>query len=154
MSKLFHAVFTDIDEFVVLKQHKSLAEFLKPFEPHAACVYVPWRIFGSSNLQLPQAAGVLQSYPACQRLNASYMVMGKSISNMKHVKYQTVHACLPVDGKLMVSPDSTTLQPPANLTALANLTGNVAMLYHYRIKSWDEYRHKQVIGALCARVPI
>lgn len=60
------AAFIDVDEFIVLKQHDNIKDFLGDY-PHVNALALNWVLFGSSGLECKDERGVLQRFVMRQR---------------------------------------------------------------------------------------
>lgn len=147
----------DVDEFLILKGPETLNQLMEDYSD-AACLVIPWRMFGSSGHDAPQPTGVLQSFTACNALNPLRFTPGKAISVIDNVelypddgKNEYVHRCIPKPGKQMITPQGKevkvrfTKSRQANL-ALMPMSDFKVELYHYRVKSWLEFYWKMQKG--------
>jgi hypothetical protein len=117
-SEYEYAAFFDVDEFLVLKNHKSIKDFLNDYEDSS--FHFKWFYFGDNGLEKIDN----NNYSVLQRFTkrgANPDVIGKSIINIKKTPFITVHG------------DSTCLK----------MDTSIAQLNHYYCKTKEEFEFKK-----------
>jgi hypothetical protein len=135
--------FLDIDEFLLLKSHLCMTDFLRSFSPSVGGIAVNWKMFGSSGHQTRTQALVIERFTKC--------------ANLDHGKYANSEYGFGWQVKSIVRPRSLeradihlhVLKKPfsyVNAIGQAYVEGSVnydgAQVNHYAVKSWEEYLDK------------
>lgn len=139
------AAFFDVDEFLVLKQHKNIKDFLQNYTDFQG-ISISWRIFGDSNLsklsdQEREKLGnsVLKRFTMCEN---KYDPNAKIIINLALTKGQVKFYYNPhiITGEL-VDPNKKFLLKSIGRNEHINDNSNVeiAELNHYRNKTFQEF---------------
>jgi hypothetical protein len=132
--------FFDVDEFLVLKKHSSLKNFLKDYEAFGA-LSVVWYLFGS-NGHLRKQASIRQSYTT--RVD-NYDNHFKTIVQPKRVLRFIVH-----NVASHVLPYYTVDEKKRRVSAYAPIqhgtSTELCQLNHYVLRSHDDYLDKQRRG--------
>lgn len=71
--------FIDLDEYLLPLKNKTITECLKNHFAHAAGIYVNWRNFGTSNVNIPEGMPTLFYLSLCSLPSHSRNCVGKSI---------------------------------------------------------------------------
>lgn len=141
-SEYDYAAFFDVDEFLVLKKHKNIKEFLADY-PTAPAIGINWAMFGDNGL-----TGVTDgNYSVINRFTkrAEFWAQIKCIVKLE--PYTLVHPHHPLSSH-WVSPDEP--EVPRNGADNPNGTYNIAQLNHYWCKTWEEWKSiKQAKGRVC-----
>ena len=127
-----YAAFFDCDEFLYLKKHNNIQEFLTEYDNEYG-VGINWLMVGSDGkLDKPKENGVIKHYFG---RDSKINIHIKSIINLKHDVYMVSphnsnRGFFDTNGKYLNSP--------------FNHHGNldVAILYHYYLKSYEEWKMK------------
>ncbi|MFZ1430844.1 MAG: glycosyltransferase family 2 protein [Geminicoccaceae bacterium] len=136
--------FIDADEFVLLKHHVSIREFVADF-PSCAAIAVNWAIFGSSGLQQRPDGLVIENF--LQRSDASF-------APNRHVKCfvqprRTNHCVnahyFEVDGSI-VSPLGKALNWELPGLSSSMPEYDIAQINHYFVKSSHQWADKMKRG--------
>lgn len=139
--------FIDTDEFLMIRDGTAtLPDLLKDYTGHGGLV-VNWEVFGSGGLVLRPKGNSLMSYWRCSPPNHPENTHVKSIvrpacalesaTDPHHFYYRDNPECMPVNTRheLVAGPKS----PTPVLERLA--------LYHYAVKSLDDFRQKMSRGS-------
>ena len=138
------AAFFDIDEFLCLKEDKSLDSFLKRYERFCG-VAVNWRCFGDNGLKFDGYSSVLERFTKCQ------IKLDRHVKTIAHVdQFQK--------GMFLFS--NPHFFGAASLGLVVDITGNkqvrgpwnedcqvgIAQLNHYHCKTKQEWEKKMERG--------
>jgi hypothetical protein len=129
--------FFDSDEFIVLKQHDTIGDFMKNYEDFAS-VSIGWYIFGSNN-HIKHQPNLFEKYTLREVTSGHY----KTIAQTKYVtrmNYHNVDKC--VKDKITVDESKTKVTGPYPLYQ----NTKYIQLNHYIIRSWDDFQYKHIIG--------
>lgn len=129
--------FFDSDEFLLLKQHDSIRDFLVNYEEFGA-VSIPWYLFGS-NGHVEKQKSILPSYTTRHPESSCY----KTIVQPKAVIHFSVHH---VDE---FQPGYYAVDPALNRVEGAitqHQVSDVAQLNHYFLRSLRDYEEKIARG--------
>lgn len=132
--------FWDIDEFVVLKKHKNINDFLNDYDKFYA-VGLNWRLFGDNGISYDKKNNsVLKRFTKCGK---SFAPEVKTIVHTKltgeRVYKDIHHMKSPIGG--MVNVMDTPFSGPFNNNDFDEIL-NVAYLNHYRTKTREECMEK------------
>jgi len=136
-------MFVDADEFLVLKQHSNVNDFLNSFKSEVSGIAINWRIFGSSGLIQNENRLVIDRF---RRASESMFYVNyhvKSFVRPKHVKEVHMHAC-EVIGKYVTPLGNPIVFKRQGISPLIDTA--CAQVNHYIVKSWDEYLFKRLRG--------
>lgn len=101
-------LFCDADEFLILKNHENIHDFISDFDQTISCISINWRIFGSSG-QVDQESGfVIERFIRAAHINFEVNKHVKSIVRTKDVVKMHIHA--PVVSGKTIYPDGEGFQ--------------------------------------------
>lgn len=132
--------FFDVDEFLVLKKHDNIKDFLNDYDEFG-CVGINWYLFGDNNQPKPT-----NEYSVLKRFTRRGLTMDKHIKCIVKpsiVKRYKIHA---PDKDFVVDTDKNVFYGPYN----ENGKDNVAQLNHYFTKSKWEWEIKKNRGRVDA----
>jgi hypothetical protein len=128
--------FFDLDEFLVLKKHKNIKDFLIDYKDYLA-IGINWVIFGDNDLSFNGDYSVLNRFTKRQSgVNVHIKSIIKSDKNIKH----SIHNPIDVD---IVDTSFNIFTGPFN----HNGKDDVAQLNHYFCKTWIEWEKKRNKGS-------
>lgn len=135
--------FIDSDEFVRIKNGKTIPEFLKDYEEYAG-VFMAWVIYGANGHK------EMQNLPCRRRfLNVTHSRssedMGKVFIQPELFSYMMIHNGYPKAGYLVVDEHKEPLQEAAIFKH--NSTTDYVCVDHYYTKSYEEWLNKIKRGA-------
>jgi hypothetical protein len=130
-----HVAHIDIDEFIVLKKHKNICEFINEYiVGDCQGIGMNWRFFGSSGRQEKTNEPVTTRFTMC------------GINGDKHIKtlfkkdffvrFNTCHAVILSRGHIK-STSNHIIDGPFN----NNINFDVIQLNHYKCKTLPEFRY-------------
>lgn len=129
--------FFDSDEFLVLKQHQTIKEFLTNYETYGA-VSIGWYLFGSSG-HIEKQNSIVKSY-TYRFPNSSHY---KTIVQPKTVlRYAVHHVEQHDEGYFTVDENKNRINGPFNQTS----TLHSAQLNHYIVRSRRDFEDKMAKG--------
>jgi glycosyltransferase involved in cell wall biosynthesis len=137
--------FIDIDEFIVLKEHDSIGDFLADFDEDTGAVCIHWLVFGSSGHETHDDDDlVIRRFTQCARPDFSVNRHVKSIVRPSAVRRMLVHAPELSRGQYRSSNGRViTLSVFARAVPVVD---HPAQINHYVLKSREEYRVKTARG--------
>lgn len=125
------AMFLDVDEFLVLKKHKNVLDFIEDYKNETA-VGINWVLFGDNHQKLGKEYSVLKRFTKRQ-ISVNHHI--KTIVNLKKCSYMKVHnhegSCVDTNFKKI---DKTPLNPSGPI--------NIAQINHYFVKTKEEFMLK------------
>jgi hypothetical protein len=137
--------FFDIDEFLVLKHHGSIAVFLREYELYSG-VAINWRVFGSSGHRVRTRGLVIERFAKCAVRTAPPNRCIKVIVRPEQVTACSIHICQIQSGAL-VDADGIDIMPTLQGGGIhARISHSAAQLNHYIVKSWEEWLQKKARG--------
>jgi predicted O-methyltransferase YrrM len=144
---LTHVCHIDIDEFIVLKKHNNIKEFIKEYiydgENNVMCggICMNWRFFGSSNKTENTREPNTQRFTKCEEkgnFHVKTMFHKKFYGSMPNVHYIFVnnekYPLRTVTGKIMNSPFNE------------DIDLSVVQVNHYKSKTLEEFKHIRTRG--------
>lgn len=110
-------VVCDVDEYIYARTTgRTLLDEVNVFSPETSCVYLNWRVFGSSG-HTAQPASVRKSFVMCEE---TLQRLGKSIIRCDTIDRLQIHTIHPNRGKMIKNPPSLAIN-------------------HYAIMSWEYF---------------
>ena len=133
--QITHVAHIDIDEFIVLKKHNNICEFINEYiKDDCAGIGMNWRFFGSSFNTDPITKPVTERFTMCAERGDKHI---KTIFRKdRFLKYETCHEIRTTSGHIK-STDGTIILGPFNETAPID----VIQVNHYKCKTLPEFRH-------------
>jgi hypothetical protein len=131
--------YIDVDEFLFLKRHSTIQEFLGDFG-HCSGVAIPWRMFGSNGLTSYDPRPVTVRFPnGAESTHSHFKSFVRPMECMKlnnpHFFYTTRGTRNAADTKTLTVAEDHCEDP-----------GDVAVLNHYFTKSFREFLQKRARG--------
>lgn len=135
--------FLDCDEFLDLRKHETIGEFLADY-PYASGVVVNWLFFGSSGLEHYDPRPVIERFT---RSELESRPTFKSIVRMVKATGAFINYCHrpEVEGEI-VTTDGMPLKTPTNPVMSDVGRHDIAVLNHYFTKSREEFEWKRARG--------
>ncbi|HEY4251503.1 MAG TPA: glycosyltransferase family 2 protein [Roseomonas sp.] len=134
----------DLDEFVNLKRHDSIADFLADY-PDAGAIGLNWRLFGDNGQRDQQPGLVIERFTAAAAADFGPNHLGKAIIRVAEVEEIGIHTPRLRAGSRFVNPDHVALKPlPAARQDVVSF--GKAQVNHYFGKSWAEWERKRSRG--------
>jgi len=133
--------FIDADEFIVLREHDRIGDFLAQFDDTIGAVCLHWRIFGSSGHKTYANDLVIRRF---QRCAATYDPLVKSIVRRSSVAEMRVHFAMLASG-IHVAANGRQVAARCKIRQIQS--EHPAFINHYLLKSVEEYRAKVARGA-------
>jgi len=140
--EITHVAHIDIDEYIVLKKHDNIKDFIKEYiydgENNVMCsgIGMNWRFFGSSeNINKTNDPLTIRFTKREDKGNMHI----KTIYNKNFLGYiQNPHYIVLNNNDFPIkSTNGTTIEGPFN----ENMDFSVIQLNHYKCKTWEEYRY-------------
>eukprot|EP01032_Pedospumella_encystans_P013235 gene13235-15252_t len=135
------AAFLDIDEFIVLRKHANIKEFLHDLAPGGGSVVLAWSLFGSNNT-LTRTPG-----PVVARFTLTSVVPvlhTKAIVYLKHAKKPDIHNTEMLPGYPTIDQHRRPVNDKSPF--VCNNSREIAYINHYYTKSFEEFRLKRQRG--------
>jgi len=130
--------YIDSDEYIVLKKHNTIGDFIKNYEDFAA-VSIGWYLFVSNN-QINHKPNLFETYTIRHALSCHY----KTIVQTAHVIQMDIHnvsQC--INNKIAVDEAKV---PVSGYLAMHQHTDYV-QVNHYVIRSFNDFKNKNRIGS-------
>jgi predicted O-methyltransferase YrrM len=141
-SDITHVCHIDIDEFIVLKKHKNITEFIKEYiydgENNIMCggICMNWRYFGSSNITENTKEPITQRFTKCEEKGNLHV---KSIFHKKF--YDCLHTphnpAMNNNNYPMKSTTGKIINGPFN----EDIDLSVIQVNHYKSKTLEEFKY-------------
>ncbi len=136
--------FFDCDEFLVLKAHHSLRDYISDAPDDAGAIGINWQVFGdgghASYAPLPVTERFTLGSPADAPVNLAF----KSLVRCHDVRTQSIHEGRLSSGRY-VTGSFDALQRKSIGTSVA-VDHRLAVLNHYAVKSREEWQRKLTRG--------
>ena len=136
-----HIIHIDIDEFIVLKKHANITEFIEEYiQCDCAGIGMNWRFFGSSGHVDKSNEPVTQRFTRCD-VNGNEHI--KTIFDKKYFYgFFTPHNIKTEPGYHIKSTNGDIIVGPFNY----NIDHSVIQLNHYKCKTLPEFRYIRTRG--------
>lgn len=133
--QITHVAHIDIDEFIVLKKHKNICEFINEYiKDDCVGIGMNWRFFGSSFNKDDIKKPVIERFTMCAKLGDKHI---KTIFRKDRLlKFDGCHTIKTTSGYIK-STDGTIINGPYNESAPID----VIQVNHYKCKTLPEYRY-------------
>jgi hypothetical protein len=133
------AAFIDCDEFIVLKKHASITDFLRNYTNHAA-IGLNWKMFGTAHHIAYENRPVLERFQLCANKLDHHI---KSICQLRYIcTIANPHYAELLGGSTYDTHHNIIDTGPYN----ANGSDDIACIHHYYTKSEEEFRKKILRG--------
>ena len=138
--EITHVAHIDIDEFIVLKKHRNIKDFIKDYisdgENNIMCggIGMNWRYFGSSNNNTDSSVPLTERFTKCQERGNMHI---KTIFNKTvYGCHNNPHNICVLDGRYPIkATNGVVIDGPFN----ENIDLSVIQLNHYKCKTWEEF---------------
>lgn len=140
-NNITHVAHIDIDEFIVLKKHNNISEFINEYIlGDCGGIGMNWRYFGSSGHAVKTDNNVLSRFTKCQLDGDRHI---KTIFAIKCFKrFDNVHIIHVKPGYHIKSTLGNIIKSHLNY----NIDFSVIQLNHYKSKSLEEFKNIQSRG--------
>jgi len=128
--------FIDADEFIVLREHDTIGEFLAGFDESAGAVCLHWRLFGSSGHAVYADDLVIRRFTRCDKIYHNHV---KSIVRRSCMARMHIHVGRLSSGTY-VNANGEPVTPQYKIEPVPSR--HPASINHYVLKSAEEYRNK------------
>jgi hypothetical protein len=140
-SDITHVLHIDIDEFVVLKKHNNISEFIGEYIINdCAGIGINWRHFGSSNHIEKTSEPVTLRFTMCE--NAGNMHIKTLFNKSLFLNYNTCHDINVNKGFSIKATNGNIISGPFNTL----IDFSVIQLNHYKCKTLPEFRYIRTRG--------
>lgn len=130
-----HVAHIDIDEFIVLKKHDNICDFINEYiVGDCQGIGMNWRFFGSSGRTEKTNEPLTQRFTMCEKIGNRHIKTLFKKDNFK--KYNTCHDISLSDGHIK-STKNTIIEGPFN----PDIDLSVIQLNHYKCKTLPEFRY-------------
>ena len=139
-AKVTHVAHIDIDEFIVLKKHNNICDFINEYivgDCHG--IGMNWRHFGSSGQTEQSNEPVTMRFTMCSQNGNQHIKTLFKTDNLLH--FNTCHAVVFKNGYTK-STDQTIIDGPFN----PNPDFSIIQLNHYKCKTLPEFRNARNRG--------
>jgi hypothetical protein len=135
-----HATHIDIDEFIVLKKHSNICDFINEYiVDDCEGIGMNWRFFGSSGKTEKTDEPVTSRFTMCEKNGNKHIKTLFKKDNF--IKYHTCHNIQLSKGHIK-STNKAIIGGPFN----EHIDFNVIQLNHYKSKTLAEYRYIRLRG--------
>jgi Glycosyltransferase family 92 len=135
--------FLDIDEFLLLKSHLCMTDFLRSFPPTVGGIAVNWKMFGSSGHRTRTQGLVIERFTKCANLDHGRYANSEYGFGWQIKSIVRLRALESVDYHFHVLKEPFSY---VNSVGQAYVERSVcyegAQVNHYAVKSWEEFLEK------------
>jgi hypothetical protein len=130
-----HVAHIDIDEFIVLKKHNNICDFISEYIiGDCQGIGMNWRFFGSSGRKKKTNEPVTQRFTMCQKRGDPHI---KTLFKKdKFLRFRECHSII-LSGGYIKSTNGQIITGPFN----NNIDFSVIQLNHYKCKTIKEFRY-------------
>lgn len=134
-SPITHVAHIDIDEFIVLKKHKNICDFISEYIiGDCEGIAMNWRFFGSSGRKEKTSEPVTTRFTMCEKKGNPHI---KTLFKKDHfIKFDTCHNVILSKGYIKTT-NKKIVDGPFN----EDIDFSVIQLNHYKCKTLPEFRY-------------
>jgi hypothetical protein len=143
--------FFDADEFLVLHQDASVADFLARLPDDVSAVAVNWIVFGSGGETRYRALPVIERFADALPPEAPENRTVKAIGRRERLAGTGIHRVAVAEGRYVMPSGRDAVFD--GLTASIQAETEVAALHHYAVKSQEEFQEKRARGHANSQFP-
>jgi len=133
-----HVAHIDIDEFIVLKKHKNISEFIQEYilnDHNCAGIGMNWRFFGSSYQTKKGNAPITRRFTMCEKNGNKHI---KTLFDKRYfIRYGSCHEIYPKENYHIKTTNGNIIVGPFN----DNIDFDVIQLNHYKCKTFPEFQY-------------
>lgn len=134
----------DADEFLLLRQDASIADFLARFGDDVTAIAINWVVFNSGGQERYRAVPVMERFTESLRRHDPHNRSMKSIGRRERLSGTGIHRVEVAEGRY-VSPSGWDAEF-SNGQIMRSIDTEVAVLHHYMVKSLEEFQEKRNRG--------
>lgn len=136
-----HVIHIDIDEFIALKKHKNIKDFISEYIiGNCAGIGMNWRFFGSSHHKTKENLPVTTRFTMCHEKGNKHI---KTLFDKRYfLHYHTCHNIVVKNNYHIKSTNGTIIRGPFN----TNIDIDVIQLNHYKCKTFVEFKFARTRG--------
>jgi len=134
----------DADEFLLLRQDRTIADFLARFDDEVSAISISWVVFNSGGQDRYRAAPVIERFTECLERKAPYNRSMKGIARRERLSGIGIHRQDISEGRY-VTPTGKDAQFVTG-QIMRRHESRVAVLHHYMVKSLEEFEEKRSRG--------
>lgn len=140
-SNFTHVINLDCDEFVVLKQHDNIQEFIREYiKDDCAGIAINWRFFGDSGNQVATDDPLMLRFTKCEEAGNHHV---KTLFDKRYfLEFNTMHNIIVKPGYYIKSTNGTVVDSPWN----DDIDLSVVQINHYKTKTRPEFQHIRTRG--------
>jgi hypothetical protein len=136
--------FFDVDEFLLLRQDDTIADFLRRFDDSVNAIAINWLAFNSGGQKRYRPAPVIERFTECLPRAARYNRSMKSMGRREKLASTGIHRLAVSEGRY-VTPSGKDAQFVTG-QIMRGHDAKVATLHHYLVKSMEEFQEKRNRG--------
>lgn len=136
--------FFDADEFLLLRQDATIADFLRRFDDDVGAIAINWVAFNSGGQERYRALPVIERFTESLPRRARYNRSMKAIGRREKLSGTGIHRVAVQEGRY-VTPSGQDAQFVTG-QIMRGLDVQVAVLHHYLVKSMEEFEEKRNRG--------
>jgi glycosyltransferase involved in cell wall biosynthesis len=134
----------DADEFLLLRQDDSIADFLRRFDDDVAAIAINWVVFNSGGQERYRALPVMERFTESLRRRDAYNRSMKSIGRRERLSQTGIHRMEVAEGRYVTPSGREADFATGQIMRAYDI--EVAVLHHYMVKSMEEYEEKRNRG--------
>ena len=139
-----HVIHMDVDEFIALKQHSSIQDFIADyFVGDCVGIGINWRFFGSSGHQFDNGEPVTQRFTKCERDGNMHV---KTLFDVNYfLRFRNPHIIITTSPtKFIKSTKGKCISHDYGFNN--NIDFSVIQLNHYKCKTLPEFKYTRTRG--------
>lgn len=134
----------DADEFLLLRQDASIADFLGRFGDDVTAIAINWVVFNSGGQERYRAVPVMERFTESLRRHDPHNRSMKSIGRRERLSGTGIHRLEVAEGRY-VTPSGRDAEFSTG-QIMRSIDTEVAVLHHYMVKSLEEFQEKRNRG--------
>jgi hypothetical protein len=134
--EITHVAHIDIDEYIVLKKHDNIKDFIAEYiKDDCVGIGMNWRFFGSDNNNTNVNVPVPLRFTKCEAIGNHHI---KTIFDKRYfVRFNECHSIQTHPGTFIKATNGSPINGPFN----NNIDFSIVQLNHYKCKTWDEFKY-------------
>jgi glycosyltransferase involved in cell wall biosynthesis len=144
--------FFDADEFLLLREDDSIADFLARFDDDVNAVAINWVVFNSGRQDRYRAAPVIERFTESLDRKANYNRSMKAIGRREKLEGTGIHRLAVSEGRYVTTTGNEAQFVTGQI--MRRHEAGVAVLHHYMVKSLEEFEEKRNRGHANSQDPL
>ena len=144
--------FFDVDEFLLLRRDRSIADFLARFDADVSAISINWVVFNSGGQARYRAAPVMERFTESLERKANYNRSMKAMGRRQKLAGTGIHRLTVSEGRYVTATGKDAEFVTGQI--MRRHEPQLAVLHHYMVKSLEEFEEKRNRGHANSQDPL